>query len=292
MKLLLLPIAAALAALASLATAQATTLNRSDLRLTFHDEFDKFQWIDPRLPPAARTGVWHTYHPFGLQHDRLFSRTFPNNREMQTYIDAAFPQKGKFEPSQRAVSVRDGMLTLRAEKNNWSMRRHSFGRPYSSGMISSWGTFSQLYGVFEMRARIPSGRGLWPAFWLLPVNSGGPPELDIMEVIGHEPNVLHTTVHSNHTGRRTGQTLPHNVGDLSKGFHVYAAEWTPQQVIFYLDDREIARVPTPPDMHKPMYLIANLAVGGSWPGPPDKATRFPATMEIDWIRVYQRRPAK
>ena len=159
------------------------------------------------------------------------------------------------------------------------------GYRYFSGLISSQPSFAQTYGYFEMRAKIPRGKGLWPAFWMLPADFSWPPELDVMESIG-DPSAYYTTAHSAVTKMAAGLKT-----DIAPdAFHTFAVAWDEKQIVWYVDGREVNRQPTPPDMHKPMYLVANLAVGGNWPGSPDGATRFPARMTIDYIRAYRFAP--
>jgi beta-glucanase (GH16 family) len=139
-----------------------------------------------------------------------------------------------------------------------------------------------------MRAELPSGAGLWPTFWLLPANHSWPPELDVFEVLGSDPTTAVATVHSAATGAHTAIASAVATGDLSEGFHTFGVNWQQDIIQWYIDGAEVAEAPTPADMHQPMYLLANLAVGGagSWPGVAD-ASAFPATMSIDYIHVYQ-----
>ncbi|MBL8560343.1 MAG: glycoside hydrolase family 16 protein [Hyphomonadaceae bacterium] len=276
------------------APAQAATgsrLDRSTLVTTFEDNFDVFDAVNPHDPPNEQLGTWKTWHPFGSTPFALISRTFPNNGEMQVYVDAHFPQQGPRTIPERSHTIRDGVLILQAERAGPDMRRRIHNRAYTSAMISSWGRFSQRYGVFEMRAKFPLGKGLWPAFWLLPDNSGGPPEIDIFEFLGQTPTTLHTTMHSLAGGRRSGATRAVQTADLTRDFHTFTLDWSREHLIYYIDDVEVARFPTAGDMHQPMYMIANLAVGGKWPGAPDASVVFPAKFEIDWIRVHRRAPA-
>ena len=154
---------------------------------------------------------------------------------------------------------------------------------YSSGLITTQGRFAQQYGYFEMRARWTLGKGLWPAFWLLPVDGGWPPELDIMEAHGDKPTVVFQTKHS-----KVEATEPHRVAinGSPSDYHRYGMLWTPSTIRFYVDGYETVRTMPPADASQPMYLLANLAVGGTWPGQPDSSTGFPATMDIDWIRAW------
>jgi beta-glucanase (GH16 family) len=161
---------------------------------------------------------------------------------------------------------------------------------YLSGALVTY-PFGQLYGVFEMRAHLPSGRGLWPAFWLLPCDLSWPPEIDVMEVLGHDPQTLYTTVHTVQLGHNQHFGSAHRDVDLSRDFNDFAVDWGPEQIVFYLNGVSIFAYPTPSDLHKPCYLLLNLAVGapGSWPGAPDAATPFPASMAVAHVRAWQRR---
>src|SRR5262249_18631606 len=148
-------------------------------------------------------------------------------------------------------------------------------------------SFSQLYGVFEIRAKLPKGKGFFPAFWLLPADSSWPPEIDILELLGHDTATYYGTSHTSETGEHTAVTNKIPQPDLSADFHQFALSWEKDELHWYLDGVEVARVPTPKDMHKPMYMLANLAIGSGWPGYPDASTVFPGVLAIDWIRAYQ-----
>ena len=166
---------------------------------------------------------------------------------------------------------------------------------YTSGLITTQGSFSQQYGYFEMRSELPPGIGMWPAFWLLTTDSyllgNWPPELDVLEAFGSPsasgeggPTQAHWDVHSTNGSQQGGNwvTMP-NGGNNETGFHTYGALWTPQTITFYIDGLQVAQTATPSDYTKQMYLIANLAVGGTWPG---NATGENATMKIDYIRAF------
>lgn len=162
---------------------------------------------------------------------------------------------------------------------------------YMSGTITSF-PYAQKYGVFSMVARVPRGKGLWPAFWLLPHDKSWPPELDIMEILGANTRTVVTTMHlkggdGKHYYKGKATT---SAEDLSLGFHEYTLDWGPNEMKWYLDRRLIFTQPTLKQMQKPFYIIANLAVGKatSWGGAPDTATRFPAEFKIRSIRVWQR----
>jgi beta-glucanase (GH16 family) len=132
-----------------------------------------------------------------------------------------------------------------------------------------------------MRAELPQGKGLWPAFWMLPKDGGWPPEIDIVESIG-DPGHVYMTAHS-----KFGKAHGIEANITPNVFHTFAVSWDRHELIWYIDGTETGRMRTPDDMHKPMYLLANLAVGGRWPGAPDATTRFPAKLMIDYIRAYR-----
>jgi beta-glucanase (GH16 family) len=148
--------------------------------------------------------------------------------------------------------------------------------------------FTFQYGYVEVRARVPAGQGLWPAIWLLPASHQSRPEIDIMEVLGHDPNTLYMVLHYNDAqGNRQRSMRESNVSDLSQDWHVYAVRWTPEEVRWYLDGQEMRNFTRAQQLpHEPMYLLINLAVGGDWPGSPDEATRFPSVFLIDYVRIW------
>jgi beta-glucanase (GH16 family) len=239
-----------------------TAIDLSHFQLAFADEFNSFDWS-----PDGSHG-WRTTLDWG-------NRTLPANHEAQYYSDSSVG----VDP----FHLHDGVLDITATAGS-----NPLGLPYNSGVITTQGSFSQLYGYFEMRAELPSGAGLWPTFWLLPANHSWPPELDVFEVLGSDPTTAVATVHSAATGAHTAIASAVATGDLSEGFHTFGVNWQQDIIQWYIDGAEVAEAPTPADMHQPMYLLANLAVGGagSWPGVAD-ASAFPATMSIDYIHVYQ-----
>jgi len=192
------------------------------------------------------------------------------------------------------VAVSDGILTLSAIREDFVVTDgRQFG--YSSGMVSTGPPvytaeprYAFTYGYVEMRARIPSGRGLWPAFWMLPPTFDSKPEIDIFEVTGDDPTNLRMRVHYRDAdGSSANQGSSYFGPDLSADWHVYGLWWTEDAISWYLDGDEVWRYDGDGISTEPMYLVANLAVGGEYPGPPDDETVFPALFEIDLIRVWQ-----
>jgi beta-glucanase (GH16 family) len=202
------------------------------------------------------------------------------NLSTWSYETGRWPYNAELETYQlSAMTVQNGQLTINATRNT------AFNPPYVSGRINTRTSFLQQYGRFEMRARLPKGKGMWPAFWLLP-QSTWPPEIDIMEMLGHAPSTVYFT---NHWGVYPGvsnQTQSYTGPDTSAGFHTYACEWYPGRIDFFFDGiRRASNLNVGvPDV--PMYIILNLAVGGTWPGNPDATTVFPQQMVVDWVRAY------
>jgi beta-glucanase (GH16 family) len=162
------------------------------------------------------------------------------------------------------------------------------GYPYTSGIITTQKGFNQQYGYFEIRARLPAGQGLWPAFWLLPATPNVPWEIDVFELHGHLPDNIYMANHwLDGNGEHDWVTRRYRGPDFTADFHTFAVEWNADEIIWYVDDVPRGRtrngVPA-----QPMFLLANLAVGGTWPGFPDETTPFPSSMEIDYIRVWRK----
>jgi beta-glucanase (GH16 family) len=243
------------------------------LAVTFDDEFDSFRRF------SHGKGVWRTYLRGG---DGMLvtERTLTGNKELQVYVDPDWAPEGA-PLGLNPFSLHDGLLEIRAEPAPPKIAPLLEGRPYISGLISSQPGFSQTYGYFEMRAKLPRGKGVWPAFWLLPADFDWPPEIDVMESVG-DPSKVYATAHSK-TVKAVGTEIP----VTPDAFHTYAVSWDRNQLVWFVDGREVKRQPTPPDMHKPMYLLANIALGGDWAGAPDASTPWPARMSIDYIRAYR-----
>ncbi|HEY8617510.1 family 16 glycosylhydrolase [Phenylobacterium sp.] len=232
---------------------------------TFVDEFNSLQ-----------TGsVWKTN--FGYAGDGLNSFTLPRNGEQQIYVAPEFKGTTGAPMGLNPYSVNNGVLTIKAQPVSADVSGKMWGYQYSSGMLDSH--YQQTYGYFEIRAELPHGKGLWPAFWLLGENNN---EIDILEGLGSDTKVPYNAIHSNAV---PAAGLQNFVPDDS-GFHTYGALWSPKDIIFYVDGAEVWRTATPVDMHKPMHMIVNLAVGGNWAGPPDGTTPWPAEMKIDYVKAW------
>lgn len=244
-------------------------------KLLFSEDFNSLKL----RYPSTGTGVWNTEYDWGS--DTII------NHEQQYYVDVANDGTSR-SGGQNPFSVSNGILTITA---NHAPEGTSNGQPFTSGVITTQHSFSTTYGYMEMRAQLPAGAGTWPAFWMDRVDLKWPPELDIMEEIGQQPNTLVGTVHSNQTGKHTFNQHYLKTPDLSKGFHTYGADWQKDKIVWYFDGKAFGQSPTPADLHSPMYMMANLAIGGDWPGPAPDQGQFPAQYKIDYIRVWDHKPA-
>jgi len=194
------------------------------------------------------------------------------------------------------VSVADGNLLLTAIPRATKDRQGNT-YPFASGMVTTGhdgrpteaaDRFSFKYGYVEVRAKLPRGKGLWPAIWLLPSSHQPLPEIDITEVLGDTPDLLRLHYHpSGGESESDGRTAPQS--DLSLDWHVYGMDWEKDAIVWYLDGVEQWRYTDKALISRePMYLLLNLAVGGDWPGAPDGSTKFPAVMLVDYVRVWGR----
>lgn len=222
------------------------------------DEFD-----GPRLD----TTTWSTCYFW-----RAEGCTNEWNDELQAYHPAN-------------VRVADGALHLVAREEptiGYLANGTEQDFEYSSGMVSGHDGETFQYGFVEVRARVPAGQGLWPALWLLAGDRVWPPEIDIMEVIGDEPGVVHQTLHAPDGSRTRFET---EGGDYSQDWHTFAVDWRPGSLTFYVDGERTGHA-TEGVPDEPMYFLANLAVGGEWPGPPGPETELPATFSVDHVRIW------
>ena len=240
-----------------------------DWRLIFSDDFNGV---------ALNTQKWQTCYWWDKR-----GCTIITNNELEWY-----------QPDN--VSLENGALQLRAQQQQIDASNGN-AYDYTSGMITSGratsntsrpAKFTFVYGYAEMRAKIPKGQGLWPAFWLLPADHTSRPEIDVMEIIGDEPHVVNLRFHYQATGDEGDVGGSWTGPDFSADWHTFAIDWRPEALIWYVDGAERwryedkARIPS-----VAMYLLINLAVGGDWPGPPNATTPFPSDFQIDYVRVWQ-----
>ena len=212
------------------------------------------------------------------------------NQELQSYTSR--PQN---------VQIQKGNLVITALQENYT-GTDGIARNYTSARLKSQNLFAQAYGRFEARIKIARGQGIWPAFWMLgnDITQNGWPkcgEIDLMENIGREPGIIHGSLHGPSsvapTSDRTSTIFLPAGQNYADDFHVYAIEWEPGAVRFYLDSNNYATFtedqwPSGGQwvFDHPFFIILNLAVGGVWPGNPGSTTQFPQQMLVDYVRVY------
>ena len=212
------------------------------------------------------------------------------NKELQYYVT-------------NNVRVSDGFLTIEARKEHYTGPEGT--REYTSSRIRTKGKGDWLQGRFDIRARLPQGKGMWPAIWMLPTDSryGGWPrsgEIDIMELLGHQPRRIHATLHyvdlsGHHASSGKDFVLPE--GSFADDFYVFRLDWGPTGMRWYVDGKSCHSATKwssgtnsfPAPFDEKFHLILNVAVGGRWPGNPDATTQFPQAMVVDYVRVYQRK---
>lgn len=256
----------------------------ADWKLVWSDEFDRDGLPDP-AKWACEAG-------------------FVRNQELQYYTtnraENARVEGGHLVIEARKERFPNPRFQADAPERRWQQRREF--ADYTSASLTTLGRAHWTYGRIEARAKVPSGRGTWPAFWTLGTNIsqvGWPAcgEIDILEHVGHDTGVVHANVHTrgfNHA-RGNGRGARLNVPDAAEAFHVYAVEWTPQRLDFFVDDRKYFTLENDGSgvdswpFDAPQYLILNLAIGGSWGGQKGvDAAAFPQRYVIDYVRVYQR----
>jgi len=234
----------------------AAPADRPGWTLTFQDDFDG---------TSLDLQKWNPNDPWGRE----------RNKELQAYVTNAF-------------EVKNGILRIKAEKGDAVYAGKQ--RAYTSGMMTTYRKFAQQYGRFEIRCRVPKGKGLWPAFWLLPDPLGWPPEIDVLETLGHEPTKAYFTHHFRDEQRQRKSDGGSWTGpDFTAEFHEFAVEWSPDHIVWFVDGTErFKSEKSIPNAR--MYMLVNLAVGGGWPGSPDETTQFPSALEVDYVRAYEKAP--
>jgi len=273
----------------------------NDYQLMFNDEFNG---------ATLDSSKWNTAY--------LWGPYFSINNEEQYYVDSNGSDANK---SYSPFTVNNGVLTITAQPsansasdvppaslpginnpiwtNNPQFQQGPYTQApaYTSGMITSYDAFKFVNGYAEIRARVPGGDGLWPAFWLLNAYYVGTlPEIDIMEILGETPETAYHTFHRSDTSGmilsdQGTSTATNPTAGYSDGFHTFGVHWQPGKITWYVDGNPVHTYTEPGDnnndAYQLMYVIANLAVGGNFNSLPVDDSALPANYDIDYIRVYQ-----
>lgn len=257
-------------------TEKKPTLNLDDYELVFNEDFNGPLDVSP-WGPGTR---WIAHTPWsGDFGDAIF---------MDPGIYPDFPFK-----------IENGILRIEARKDENFSKIDKWKRQWASGLLCSndpkGNGFSLQYGYFEMRAKLPGGVGVWPAFWLVSsydrtnkeAGKDGAIEIDVIEYYG-SPNVYHSVVHiwEPKPHRAGGTIITTKDNEITEDFHNYGCMVTPEWIIMYFDGIEVWRVKTPPEHNKPLMILVNFALGAGWPI--DKVSS-PSFMYVDWIRAYAKK---
>jgi beta-glucanase (GH16 family) len=244
-------------------------LNSQKWELTWSDEFNGSEIDKTKWTHVTKDTIGGGY----------------GNNELQFYTDRS---KNSF--------LKNGKLIIEAKKEKFQKFN------YTSAKLESVGKAEFTYGKFSFRAKLPKGKGIWPAIWMMPTDMkkyGTWPacgEIDIVELVGHEANKVHGTLHYGNPHKHTGKHYELPKGDFSDNFHTFELIWQPGKIRWFVDGK-LYQTQTdwfttgssthPAPFDRDFFLILNLAVGGRWPGNPNAQTQFPALLEIDYARVYK-----
>lgn len=239
--------------------------------LVFSDEFDH---------SSIDSTKWNTSYRWGS--DLII------NNEAQYYVNSLQNPDFGVTP----FKLNSDTLTIQATRTPDWLRSAAQGQPYLSGAMTTFNKFRMTYGYVEMRAKLPRGQGLWPAFWLLHQSDHQErPEIDVVEMLGNNSRLVYQTYHYFENNSRLVSSPSYQVPgpDYANDFHTFGMLWEPGRITWYVDGKETNRHVSSGVSSEEMYILLNLALGGSWPGYPDASTPFPANFEIDYVRAYQAR---
>lgn len=248
------------------------------LERSFVETFDRY-------PEPSR---WEPH--FDGSYDWPVKRWLAGNKEQQIYVDRRYPGSGKAGLGIDPFSVADGRLTITGDKAPDAALPFLYGQRYTSGLLTTRRSFTQAYGYFEMRGRMPAGQGVWPAFWLLPENVKRPyPEIDIIEMKGREPMTVNQTVHYGEAGSDAHRyaACKQTVATATSEMHNYGALVEPDRITFYIDRVPVGTMAAPPTTDQKLYMLLNLALGGAYGGAIDATTQLPVRMQIDHVVAYR-----
>jgi beta-glucanase (GH16 family) len=262
------------------------------LHRTFHDDFDAHPlstgtWV----PHYAGGAAWPEARYWGGDGSD-FKRKDSWNGEQQIYVDPRYSGRANTPLGLDPFRVRDGILSIVASRIPPELKPALFDNEYTSGILTTQGWFSQKYGYFEIRAKIPVGDGVWPAFWLLADDGGWPPEIDVVEGRGQQVGDMVMTTHWRMQPAGSVQSCGFDfmVPDASLDFHDYGVLWTKDRIVYYIDRRPVSDIKVPVGFDDPMYMIVNLAMGAKYfKGVGFVDAQSPVTVEfkIDRISAYQ-----
>jgi beta-glucanase (GH16 family) len=272
--------------------AEHVPLTAVPMHLTFHDDFNDYplatgKWTSHYAGGAA----WPDARYWGGDGSDLKRKTSANG-EQQIYVDSRYAGRAATALGLDPFRIHNGVLSIIATRTPPELKPVLFDNEYISGILTTQNSFAQKHGYFEIRARIPIGTGVWPAFWLLANDGGWPPELDIMEGRGEEPGAVVMTTHWRHPDTQKIESCEENftVPTAPNEFHDYGALWERDRITYFIDRKPVADIKVPIGFDDPMYIIINLAMGAKYfkgVGFVDAGTPNSVAFEIDRVSVYQ-----
>ena len=273
-------------------TPDPASLASVSLHRTFHDDFDVHPLVGERWAPYYAGGAaWPEARYWGGEGSD-FRRKTSYNGEQQIYVDPRYGGRATTPLGLDPFKVHGGILSIVASRTPPALKALLFNNEYISGILTTQSRFSQKYGYFEMRAKVPVGTGVWPAFWMLADDGGWPPEVDIMEGRGQRPGDIVMTTHwripATQRVERCG--FDFRVPDAATVFHDYGVLWQPDRITYFIDRRPVSEIKVPVGFNDPMYMIVNLAMGSKTlegVGFVDGESPNIVAFEIDRISAYQ-----
>lgn len=242
---------------------------RAGMSLSFADEFERTAINGTGSPGWLTTYFWG-------------ARRLAEYNQQQIFVDSGYG--AGIDP----FVFNNGAVNITAQKTPADVY-DQYGYPYLSGHMNTYDTFNFRYGYIEMRAKVAAGQGFLETFYASRTDKSVLGEIDVLEFIGSQPKALYGTVHYDDNGTLTKSKVVRaaQTEALSADYHVYAVDWTPTYIRFYLDGVLTGEISTPDSLKAAVYLMADFSVGGTWAGYPDSTTPFPSTYSIDYMRVWQ-----
>jgi beta-glucanase (GH16 family) len=269
-----------------------TMLQSVSLHRTFHDGFDVHplqsgRWVPHYVGPVAMPESFYA----GGQASSP-ERKSNYNGEQEIYVDPGYEGRGSVPLGLDPFHVREGILSIIASRTPPDLKQVLFNSEYISGILTTEKSFSQRYGYFEIRAKLPLGVGVWPAFWMLANDGGWPPEIDVVEGRGQQPGDVVMTTHWRipATGVVEHCGFDFSVSNAWMDFHDYGVLWERDRVVYFVDRKPVSEIKAPASFEVPMYMIVNLAMGSKdFGGVGFVDARSPDKVEfqIDRISAYQ-----
>ena len=262
------------------------------LHRTFHDDFDEH---------PLKSGHWVSHYAGSVVMPEAFytsgapselRRKTKYNGEQQIYVDPGYEGRGTVPLGLDPFRVNNGILSIVASRMPPDLKEILFNSEYVSGILTTQQSFSQKFGYFEIRSKVPLGVGVWPAFWMLANDGGWPPEIDIMEGRGQEPGDIVMTTHWRipATGIVERCGFDFSVANAWADFHDYGVLWERDRLVYFIDRKAVSEIKVPATFEDPVYMIIDLAMGSKTLGGVgfvDAKSPSEVEFQIDRVSAYQ-----